>query len=60
MRSKVIGCFAWLALSFTAFLAPQFEPTAYKITQPFALGEVATMSWLAIMGAKERRFEAAR
>ena len=52
MRSKVIGCFAWLALSFTAFLAPQFEPTAYKITQPFALGEVATMFWLAIMGAK--------
>lgn len=56
----VIACFAWLALSVTGFLAPQYEATAYKFTQPFALGEVVTMLWLAIMGAKEPRLEAAR
>jgi hypothetical protein len=49
----VIACFAWLALSFTALMAPQYESRAFTITQPFALGEVVTMFWLAIMGAKE-------
>lgn len=56
----VIACFAWLALSVTGFLAPNYEATAYKFTQPFALGEVVTMFWLAIMGAKEQRPEAER
>lgn len=46
--------FAWVALSLTAVLAPRFESTAFKITQPVVLGELATMLWLAIMGARER------
>jgi hypothetical protein len=50
----VIACFAWLALGFTAALAPRYEPTVFKMTQPFAMGEVATMFWLAIVGARER------
>jgi uncharacterized protein DUF4386 len=51
----MIACFAWLAFSFTGLLFPQYESAAFKLIQPFALGEVATMLWLAIMGAKEKR-----
>ena len=56
----VIACFAWLAFSFTGLLSPQYESTAFKLTQPFALGEMATMLWLAIIGTKEQRLVAAK
>lgn len=49
------ACFAWLAFSFTGLLFPAYEDRAYSITQPIALGEVATMLWLAILGAKQNR-----
>jgi len=49
------ACFAWLALSFTGLLVPAYEGTVYTITQPVVFGEVATMLWLVIMGAKEQR-----
>jgi hypothetical protein len=52
----VMACFAWLALSLTGFLLAAYEDTVYTITQPIVLGEVVTMLWLVIMGAKERRF----
>lgn len=52
----ILACFAWLALSFTGFLLPAHEDTVYTITQPVVLGEVVTMLWLVIIGAKERRF----
>ena len=45
--------FAWLAFSVTGFLFPAYADKAFSITQPIALGEVATMLWLVIMGAKE-------
>src|SRR5262249_30032830 len=48
----MIACFAWLAFSFTGLLYPAYEDKAYSITQPIALGEVATMLWLVIRGAK--------
>ena len=51
----VIACFAWLAFSFLGMLAPEHEDKAFSITQPFALGEVAMMLWLVIMGAKKQR-----
>ena len=55
----MIACFAWLAFSFTGLLFPAYEDKAFSITQPIALGEVATMLWLVIMGAKEQRLAAA-
>ena len=55
----MIACFAWLAFSFTGLLFPAYEDKAFSITQPIALGEVATMLWLVIMGAKEKRLAAA-
>ena len=51
----MIAGLAWLAFSFTALLFPAYEDTAFSITQPVALGEVATMLWLVIVGANEKR-----
>jgi len=55
----MIACFAWLAFSFTGLLFPAYQDKAFSITQPIALGEVATMLWLVIMGAKEQRLPVA-
>jgi hypothetical protein len=49
----MIGCFAWLAFSLTGFLSPGSEDKVFTWMQPLAFGEVATMFWLAIMGAKD-------
>jgi hypothetical protein len=51
----MLACFAWLAFSFTGLLVPAYEDTVYTITQPVVFGEVATMLWLVIMGAKQQR-----
>src|SRR5499427_725699 len=48
----MIACFAWLAFCFTGLLFPAYQDKAFSITQPIALGEVATMLWLVIRGAK--------
>jgi hypothetical protein len=48
----IMGCFAWLAVSFTGFLLPGHEDKVFTIGQPFGFGEVAIMLWLAIRGAK--------
>ncbi len=50
----MIACFAWLAFSFTGLLFPAYEDKAFSITQTIALGEMATMLWLVIKGAKEK------
>jgi len=55
----VMGCFAWLAFSFTGLLLPEHADKVFAISQPFTLGEVATMLWLVIMGAREQRLTAA-
>lgn len=55
----IMACFAWLAFSFTGLLFPAYADKAFSITQPVALGEVATMLWLVIMGAREKRLVAA-
>src|SRR5712692_2385001 len=36
----MMGCFAWLAFSFTGSLLPAYEEKVFSIGQPFALGEV--------------------
>ena len=50
----MIACFAWLAFSFTGLLFPAYEDKVWSITQPIVLGEVATMLWLVIRGAKPK------
>ena len=51
----MLGCFGWLAFSVTGFLLPEYENQVYSFSQLFTLGEIATMLWLTIVGAKERR-----
>ena len=46
------ACFAWLAFSFTGLLLPGREDRVFTLGQPFTLGEVATMLWLLIRGAR--------
>ncbi len=55
----MMGCFAWLAFSFTGILLPGHEDKVFTIGQLFTLGEVATMLWLVIMGVNEQQLAVA-
>ena len=48
----IIAGFAYLAMSFTGFLLPQYEDRVFNITSPARWGEIAFMLWLLIKGAK--------
>jgi hypothetical protein len=48
----IINGFAYLALSFTGFLLPQYEDRVFNITSPARFSEIALMLWLLIKGAK--------
>jgi len=50
----ILNCFAYLALSFTGLLLPQYVVMVSRIAFPVLFGEMAIMLWLVIMGAKER------
>ena len=54
----ILECFAWLAFSFAGFLRPGSEDKVFTYSQPLMFAELATMFWLAIMGAKEKRLAA--
>lgn len=49
----IAACFGWLAFSVAGFVFPQYEDTIFNWAQPLTLGEVVTMLWLVIMGAKD-------
>src|SRR5215469_6947149 len=51
----MLNCFAYLALSVTGILWPQYEGKVYHAVFPVMLGELAIMLWLVIMGAKPRQ-----
>lgn len=53
----VINGFAYLAMSFTGFLLPQYEKMVENITFPALFGELALMLWLVIKGAREQAVE---
>ena len=48
----IINCFAYLAVSFTGLLFPQYEQMVFNSAFPAMLGEIAIMLWLLIKGAK--------
>jgi hypothetical protein len=50
----IINCFAYLAVSLTALLFPAYEQTVSNYTFPAMVGELVTILWLLIMGAKEQ------
>ena len=51
----IIGCLGWLAYALAGILQPGREEWMFRMTQPLTLGELATMLWLAILGATEPR-----
>jgi hypothetical protein len=51
--------FAWVILSLTGVLSPQYYDKVFTYSQPAAFGEVAFMLWLVIKGAKPPALEAA-
>jgi hypothetical protein len=48
----VLNGSAWLAVSFTGFVAPQYGDAVDAVTLPFTFGEIAITAWLLIFGAK--------
>jgi hypothetical protein len=48
----IINGFAYLTMSFTGLLLPQYEDMVSNIAFPALLGEMAFMLWLVIKGAK--------
>lgn len=56
----VANGFAWIAISFTGFLAPQYSEKVYTICSPLLFGEIAITLWLLIVGVRytsSARFE---
>jgi hypothetical protein len=51
----VLDGFAWLAICFTGFLAPQYGNTVDAITRPFTLAEIAITLWLILVGTRSTR-----
>jgi len=49
----MLNCFAYLALSLTGIMWPQYEDAVFNSAFPAMLGELAIMLWLMIMGAKQ-------
>src|SRR5882762_347792 len=48
----VINGFAYVLVSFTGLLLPQYENKLFILSQPALFGELALMLWLVIKGAK--------
>jgi hypothetical protein len=56
----VINGFAYVLLSFTGFLLPQYQNKLFLISQPALFGELALMLWLVIKGAKPLAVDAVK
>ena len=48
----ILNGFAYVALSFTGLLLPDYYSVAFRMAQPLLFGELAIMLWLLIKGAK--------
>jgi hypothetical protein len=54
----VLAGFAWVILSFTGILLPQYADKLNTYFQPAILGEIAFMLWLVIKGGKPPQMDA--
>ena len=55
----VINGFAYVIMSFTGVLLPQYQNKVFIISQPALFGELALMLWLVIKGTKPPALDAA-
>jgi hypothetical protein len=53
----VINGFAYVAMSLTGVLAPQYQDKLFLLAQPAMFGELALTLWLVIMGSKQPAVE---
>ncbi len=53
-----IADFAWVILSLTGLLLPQYQDKVDTYSQPALFGEIALMLWLVIKGARPPALEA--
>jgi hypothetical protein len=54
----MLACFAYLAVSLSGLLYPAYADKVWTFARPVLLAEVATMLWLAVMGAKDKSLAA--
>jgi hypothetical protein len=50
----IVNCFAYLAISVTSLLLPDYGKVVFRASMPALLGELWIMLWLLIKGAKDR------
>jgi hypothetical protein len=55
----IINGFAYVILSLTGELLPQYQNTVFALSQPALFAEIALMLWLVIKGAKPQPLHAA-
>jgi hypothetical protein len=55
----VVNGFAYVIMSLTGVLLPQYQGRVFIISQPALFGEVALMLWLVIKGARQQPLDAA-
>jgi hypothetical protein len=55
----VINGFAYVVMSFTGLLLPQYQEKVFIVSQPALFAELALMLWLVIKGARPPRLDAA-
>ena len=56
----LLGGMAYLAVSFTGVLMPQFQGQVFKVSQPFTLAEIVFTLWLVIKGSAEANVDRLR
>src|SRR5207237_9726867 len=54
-----INGFAYVAISLTGVLLPQYQDKVFSLSFPALLGELAIMLWLVVKGAKPQPLDAA-
>jgi hypothetical protein len=54
-----INGFAYVIISFTGLLLPQYQGKVFNISTPALFGELAIVLWLVIKGAKPQPLDAA-
>jgi hypothetical protein len=55
----IINCAAYVLLSLTGELLPQYQDKLFTYSMPALVGELAIMLWLVIKGAKPQPLHAA-
>jgi hypothetical protein len=53
----ILGGFAYMAMSFSGVMAPQYQGQIFRISQPFTFAEIALTLWLVVKGSATSKHE---